>query len=63
MITVRAVSMTRRVGARADAKTDTDNARADLVLALADLTKGDPTYQMVRDIIARVDYLLTRLRD
>lgn len=46
--------------ARSDAATDLTNARADLVLAMADLTAGDSVYNMIEDLIQRLDYLRTR---
>lgn len=42
----------------ANANADLDNARADLVLALADLDAGDKFYAMVEDIIERLDYVI-----
>lgn len=46
--------------ARTDAATDLTNARADLVLAQADLSAGDPIYNMIGDLIERLDYIVTR---
>lgn len=43
---------------RANANSDLDNARADLVLALADLSAGDPAYKAINDIIARLDVVI-----
>lgn len=46
--------------ARTDAATDLTNARADLVLALADLTAGDSVYKMVDDLIQRLDMVIVK---
>jgi len=46
--------------ARTDAATDLTNARADLVLALADLTAGDSVYNMIEDVIQRLDFVIVK---
>lgn len=43
---------------RANANAHMDDARADLVNALADLDTGDKFYNMVEDIIERLDYII-----
>ena len=48
---------------RAAAKVHVDDAITDVESAMADAPKSDPLHQMLRDIKARMTYLLTRLRD
>jgi len=46
--------------ARTDAATDLTNARADLVLAMADVSAGDSVYKMVEDLIQRLDAVIVK---
>lgn len=46
--------------ARTDAATDLANARADLVLAMADLTAGDSVYKMIDDLIQQLDFVVVK---
>lgn len=48
---------------RAAAKVHVDDAQTDLAAALVDAPKCDPIHKMIQDVVQRLNYILTRLRD
>ena len=49
--------------ARTDTATHLDDARTDLVSALADVDGGDSVYNMVNDLIQRIDDVIVKCQN